>query len=173
MANASPFGTNGFGVTSSSLDYTDPNALQTMSYHGAQIVVNNAIIGRIQSWQPDGAYNRDGEHVYELSRVTIGKPIDYVPGKVSGFTVSFTRTEIWNQELELALGFANVFADLTDQTRPFTVQEFLYQGQNIYRVWEYRGCWLKAKNPEAWTSDGNYIHRVTGQMAYVARIRTT
>lgn len=172
MANPSPFGTNGFGVTSSSLDYTDPNNLQTMSYHGAQIVVNNAIIGRIQSWQPDGAYNRDGEHVYELSRVTIGKPIDYVPGKATGFTVSFTRTEIWNQELELALGFANVFADLTDQTRPFTVQEFLYQGQNVYRVWEYRGCWLKAKNPEAWTADGNYIHRVTGQLAYVARIKT-
>lgn len=172
MANPSPFGTNGFGVTSSSLDYTDPNNLQTMSYHGAQIVVNNSIIGRIQSWQPDGAYNRDGEHVYELSRVTIGKPIDYVPGKATGFTVSFTRTEIWNQELELALGFANVFADLTDQTRPFTVQEFLYQGQNVYRVWEYRGCWLKAKNPEAWTADGNYIHRVTGQMAYVARIKT-
>lgn len=172
MANPSPFGTNGFGVTSSSLDYTDPNNLQTMSYHGAQIVVNNAIIGRIQSWQPDGAYNRDGEHIYELSRVTIGKPIDYVPGKATGFTVSFTRTEIWNQELELALGFANVFADLTDQTSPFTVQEFLYQGQNVYRVWEYRGCWLKAKNPEAWTSDGNYVHRVTGQLAYVARIKT-
>ena len=173
MANPSPFGTNGFGVASASLDYTDPNNLQTMSYHGAQVVVNNAIVGRIQSWQPDGAYNRDGEHIYELSRVTIGKPIDYVPGKATGFTVSFTRTEIWNQELELALGFANVFADLTDQTRPFTVQEFLYQGQNIYRVWEYRGCWLKAKNPEAWTADGNYIHRVTGQMAYVARIKTS
>lgn len=172
MANPSPFGTNGFGVTSQSLDYTDPNNLQTMSYHGAQIVVNNAIIGRIQSWQPDGAYNRDGEHVYELSRVTIGKPIDYVPGKATGFTVSFTRTEIWNQEFELALGFGSVFADLTDQTSPFTVQEFLYQGQNVYRVWEYRGCWLKAKNPEAWTSDGNYVHRVTGQLAYVARIKT-
>jgi hypothetical protein len=156
-----------------SLDYTNPDDFQTMSYHGAAIVVNNAIVGRIQSWHPDNAYNRDGEHIYELSRVTIGKPIDYVPGKATGFTVSFTRTEIWNQELEITLGFGAVFSDLTDQNRPFIVQEFLFQGANVYRVFEYRGCWLKAKNPEAWASDGNYVHRVTGQMAYVARIRTT
>lgn len=172
MANASPFGTNGFGVVTSSLDYSNPDNLQTMSYHGAAIVVNNSIVGRIQSWHPDGAFNRDGEHVYELSRVTIGKPIDYVPGKATGFTVSFARTEIWDQELERALGFANVFTDLTDQTRPFTVQEFLYRGLEVYRVFEYRGCWLRSKNPEAWTSDGNYIHRVTGQLAFVTRIRT-
>lgn len=172
MANASPFATNGFGVSTSSLDYTNADDLQSMSWHGASIVVNNNIVGRIQSWHPDGAYNRDGEHVYELSRLTIGKPIDYVPGKATGFTVSFARTEIWDQELEKALGFNNVFSDLTDQTRPFTVQEFLYRGQQIYRVFEYRGCWLKAKNPEAWTSDGNYIHRVTGQLAYVSRIQT-
>ena len=65
-----------------------------MSYHGAAIVVNNAIVGRIQSWHPEGAYNRDGEHVYELSNVTIGLPVDYVPGKSTGFTVSFARTEV-------------------------------------------------------------------------------
>ena len=171
MPNASPYGTNAFGVTSQSLDYTDPGAPTTMSYHGAAIVVNNAIVGRIQSWHPEGAYNRDGEHVYELSNVTIGLPVDYVPGKSTGFTVSFARTEVWNQELEIALNYPAVFATLADQTKPFVVQEFLFQGTNPYRVYQYSGCWFKAKNPEAWASDGNYIQKVTGQIAYVSRVR--
>ena len=173
MPNPSPFASNSFGVQSAALDYTDPAAsVSTLTYHGACICVGGNIVGRINSWQPEGAYNRDGEHVYELSKVTIGKPVDYVPGKATGFTVSFARTEVWNQEFELALGFANVFETLIDQTRPFVVQEYLYQGTSPYRVIQYNGCWLKTKNPEAWTSDGNYIHKITGQLAYVSRLKT-
>jgi hypothetical protein len=171
MANPSPFGTNAFGVQAQSLDFTDPGAPTTMMYSGTAIVVNNNIVGRIQSWHPDGAYNREGEHVYELSKVTVGLPVDYVPGRATGFTVSYTRTEVWGQELELTLGFSNAFATLVDQTRPFTVQEYLYKGTDIYRCWQYSGCWLKSKNPEAFAADGNYIYRVSGQLAYVSRIQ--
>lgn len=171
MPNPSPFGANNFGVTAQALDVADAGSPSSMSYHGAAIVVNNNIVGRIQSWNPEGAYNRDGEHVYELSRVTIGKPVDYVPGKITGLTVSFARTEVWDQELELALGFGAVWADLTDQNRPFVVQEFLYKGQDPYRVWQYSGCWMKSKNPEGWTADGNYIYKISGQLAYVSRTR--
>jgi len=171
MPNPSPFGTNNYGVSSQTLDYTDVQAPQTMSYHGAAICVQGNIVGRIQSWNPEGAYNRDGEHVYELSRVTIGKPVDYVPGKITGLTVSFARTEVWGQELELALGFNSVWADLTDQTRPFIVQEFLFKGNDPYRIYQHNGCWMKTKNPEGWTADGNYIFKVSGQLAYVSRIR--
>lgn len=171
MPNPSPFGTNAFGVQSPSLDYNDPGAPTTMSYHGAAIVVQNNLVGRIQSWHPDGAYNRDGEHVYELSKVTMGKPIDLVPGKATGFTVSFARTEVWGQEFERALGYSDVFSDLTDQTRPFVVQEFLYKGSDPYRIYQYSGCWLMSKNQEAWSSDGNYIHKISGQLKYVSRIR--
>jgi hypothetical protein len=170
MPNPSPFGTNAFGVTSQPLDYTK-GAPQTMSYHGMTICVNGNIVGRINSWHPDGAYSRDGEHVYELSSFTIGKPIDYVPGKSTGFTVSFTRTEVWGEELELTMGYPNVFATLADQTYPFVIQEFVYKGQAAYRKWQYSGCWFKAKNPEAFTADGNYIYKVTGQIAYVSRIK--
>jgi len=169
MPSASPFATNTYQVQTPSLDFQQEG--DSISYHGASIVVQGNLIGRIQSWQPDGAYNRDGEHVYELNKNTTGRPIDYVPGKATGFTVSFARVEAWGQEFERALGFDNVFSDLTDQTRPFVVQEFLYQGTQPYRVFQYSGCWLKSKNPEAWTSDGNYIHKISGQLAYVSRIR--
>lgn len=169
MPSVSPFATNNYQVASPSLTYQQ--AGDSMSYHGAAISVAGNLVGRIQSWQPDGAYNRDGELVYELSMNTIGRPIDYVPGKATGFTVSFARIEAWGGEFELALGYSTVFQDLADQTRPFVVQEFLYQGATPYRVYQYSGCWLKSKNPEAWTSDGNYIYKISGQMAYVSRLK--
>jgi hypothetical protein len=169
MPNPSPYATNTYQVQSKSLDFQQTG--DSMSYHGAAIVVAGNLVGRIQSWQPDGAYNRDGELVYELNKNTIGKPIDYVPGKATGFTVSFARIEAWDQELEIALGYSDVFADLTDQNHPFVIQEFLYKGSTAYRVYQYSGCWLKTKNPEAWTSDGNYIHKISGQLAYVSRIK--
>lgn len=169
MANPSAFATNTYQVTSNSLDYQQRG--DSISYHGACLVVNGNIVGRVQSWQPDGAYNRDGEHVYELNKNTIGLPIDYVPGKSTGFTVSYARIEAWEQEFEIALGYGATFATLADQTRPFVVQEFLYKGVQPYRVYQYSGCWFKSKNPEAWTSDGNYIHKVSGQIAYVSRVK--
>lgn len=169
MANPSAFATNTYQVQSQSLDYQQVG--DSMTYHGAAIVVQGNLVGRIQSWQPDGAYNRDGEHVYELNKNTIGKPMDYVPGKATNFTVSFARVEAWGKEFELALGEQNVYADLTDQRKPFVIQEFLYKGNQPYRLFQYNGCWLRSKNPEAWTSDGNYIHKISGQIAYVSRLR--
>lgn len=169
MPNPSPFATNTYQVQTQSLDFQQTG--DSMSYHGAAIVVQGNLVGRIQSWQPDGAYNRDGELVYELNMNTAGLPIDFVPGKATGFTVSFARIEAWDQEFERALGYANVFSTLIDQTRPFVIQEFLYKGNTPYRVYQYSGCWLKSKNPEAWTSDGNFIHKISGQLAYVSRIR--
>ena len=171
MPNPSPFATNAYGVQSQSIDYSDPGAPTTMSYHGFALVVNQNIVGRIQSWNPEGAYSRDGEHLYELNKNTAGLPVDYVPGKATGFHVSFSRNEVWGQELELALGYDSVFANLTDQTRPFVGQEFLFKGSDPYRVWQYSGCWFNAKNPEGWTADGNYVYRITGSIAYVSRIR--
>jgi hypothetical protein len=171
MPNPSPFATNAFGVQTSSIDFTDPGSPTSMTYHGLAIVVQGNIVGRFTSWNPEGAYNRDGEHVYELNRVTMGKPVDYIPGKATGFTVSYGRTEVWDQELERTLGYPAAWADLTDQNRPFVSQEFLYKGTDPYRVWQYSGCWFRSKNPEGWTADGNYIYRVSGQIAYVSRIR--
>lgn len=172
MANPSPFATNSYGVNATAIDYADAGAPSTISYHGASIVIRGNIVGRINSWQPEGAYNREGEHVFELSHLTAGLPVDYVPGRATGFTVSFAKTEMWGQELELVLGYTNVWNNLIDQNRPFDVQEFTYKGTTPYRIFEYRGCWLRSKNPGGWEAQGNYIHTISSQLAYVSRIRT-
>lgn len=167
-ANTAPFGTNYFGVETPGLDNAVADAPSTKTYHGASIVVNNNIIGRITSWQP-AALTRAVNHVYELSHVTWGRPVDIVPGQNTGYSIAVTKVEVWQQEFELTLGYDAVWSDLADQNRPFTVQEYLFRGSSLYRVWAYRGCWFSDKSEEAWTADGDGIIRVTATLMYLRR----
>ena len=169
--NQSPFNTNKFGVQVKPFDDVTVNGASIQTYHGASIVCKGNIIGRITSFQPSNAYNRAGVHIYELSHKTWGLPVDYVPGKSEGFTMAIARAEVWQQELEIALGFDAVFDNLTDQTRPFTIQEYIFRGQAIYRVWQYNGCWFTKKDAEAFTADGDGIIKVSAEIAYVSRVR--
>jgi len=171
VPNAAQFAANPFGVNVKPLDFSVADAPTTKTYHGASIVVNGNIVGRITTWQAAGAYTRGGEHVYELSHVTWGHPVDYVPGRVEGFTVALTRVEVWNQELEIAFGYRAVFENLTDQDRPFEVLEYLFRGQSLYRVWKYSGCWFQEKSPESYDANGNGICSVSATIAYVSRTR--
>ena len=92
-----------------SLDYSDANnSLTTKVYHGVSICTGTGegsgnIIGRIQSWQPDSC-TRDGIHLYELANTSWGRPIEWIPGKATGFTIAVTRAEVWKAEMERALG---------------------------------------------------------------------
>jgi hypothetical protein len=160
MANVSP------------LDYTVDDALTTKVYHGVSITAgDNKIIGRIQSWQPD-SYTREGIHLYELADLSFGRPVEYVPGKSTGYTVAVTRAEVWNSEMEIAFGFTALFSDLIDQTRPFSVKEYWIKGTaGTSQIWEYRGCWFTNKNIEAITSDGDGITKISANLAYVSRSR--
>jgi len=174
MADPTPFALNSFGVKTVPIDYTQPGTPTLQSYHGGTIVVNSKIIGRIDEWNPAGAYNRDGSHVYELNINTFGKPVDYIPGVARNFNVTFTRGEVWDQELEIALGYPAVWQDLTDQNFPFTAQEMLFKGASIYRTWSYFGCWFTEKNlASGWSAEGDAKIKVNSNMAYVARKNTT
>jgi len=168
-ANTTAFASNSFGVNRQPIDYTQPGAPTVQSYHGGSIVVNNNVVGRIESWNPAGAYTRSGKHIMEVSHATWGLPVDYVPGVATGFNITFTRTEVWNQELEITLGYAAVWENLTDQTFPFVANEYLFQGVNLYRMWAYNGCWFTSKAPVEWTSEGEGIIKVSCDMAFVSR----
>jgi len=111
----------------------DEGKLTTKTYHGVSIVAgagqNKNIIGRIQSWQPD-SYTRDGIHLYELSDKFWGRPVEYIPGKATGYTIAVTRAELWQGEMERAFaGASNLFDDLIDQNFSFTVKEFWIRGK--------------------------------------------
>lgn len=172
MPSPVPFATNSFGVRVNKIDPDAAGTPTTQMYHGGTIVVNNNIIGRINSWHPAGAYNREGTHIYEVNKETWGLPVDYVPGRATGFNITFVRTEVWNQELELTLGYGAVWNNLTDQTFPFTSQEYLFRGEVVYRIWSYFGCWFTERNPVEWAAEGDGICRVNTNLAYVSRRRT-
>jgi hypothetical protein len=173
MPSPSPYAVNSFAVQTQPIDFTKEGAPTVQMYHGGTIVVNDKIIGRIQSWQAAGAYTREGSHVYELNSGTWGLPVDYVPGRATGFNITFTRSEVWFQELEIALGYAGVWSNLTDQNYPFTAREYLFRGADPYRVWSYLGCWFTEKNPNEYSAEGDGKISVSCGMAYVSRKKVT
>ena len=172
MANRSPYGGNSFGVKALEIDFDQPGTPTTQVYHGGTIVVEGNIIGRINAWQAAGSMTREGTHIYEVSKETWGLPVDYVPGRATGFNITWTRTEVWNQELERALGYPAVWKDLTDQNRPFRADEMLFKGVVPYRTWSYSGCWFTEKTPSEWSSEGDGVFSVSCNMAYVSRQKT-
>lgn len=172
MASPSPYAGNPHGVRVRPLDFDAPGAPTIKTYHGISIVVSGRIIGRIHSWNPQ-MYQRGGTPIYELSHLTFGRPVDYVPSVNTGYTISFTRTEIWNQEIEIAMGYPAVWADLIDQNRPFSIQEYLFRGSVVYRVWSYSGCWFTARNEEGFQDQPDAPRiMVNGELAFVSRVRT-
>jgi len=173
MTSPSPYAANSAGVKVAKIDFSKPNAPTTMMYHGGTIVANGKIIGRINNWQPAGAYTREATHIYEVNKETWGLPIDIVPGRATGFNVTFVRTEVWSQELEIALGYGATWSNLTDQNYPFTAMEYLFKGDTVYRSYSYLGCWMTEKNPEAWASDGDGVFKVSCNMMYISRVKTT
>lgn len=155
------------------LDYKTGESLTTKVYHGVSITAgDNKIIGRIQSWQPD-AYTREGIHLYELADLSFGRPVEYIPGKATGYTIAIARAEVWNSEMEIAFGFSRTFNDLIDQARPFSLSEYWIKGTaGTSQIWEYKGCWFTGKNMDAITSDGDGVTKISATLAYVSRNRT-
>lgn len=177
---------NDWGVRVFALhDNNRTNAPQ--SYHGISIAAGlddsgglsggtTAPVGRVTSWNPQN-YARDVVHTYELSAGTAGKAVDITPGRNTQYTVSMTRVELWEQELEVALGLTDadeVFEDLVDQDRPFRSDEVLMRATTLYRHWVYRGCWLTQMSFNGWESEGSDLRMVrTGEFMFVRRSRVT
>lgn len=170
MASPTPFAANPHGVRVRPLDFDAAGAPTIKTYHGISIVVNGRICGRIKSWNPQ-MFSRNGAHVYELNHLTFGRPVDYVPSVNTNYNLSVSRVEVWNQEFEIALGYPAVWADLIDQNRPFSIQEYLFRGSAVYRVWLYSGCWFTSRNEQAFSSEGDAQVVVDGQIAFVSRTR--
>ncbi len=166
MPSAFPHAPNQFGVHVPGLDQNAPGFPDAQTYHGFFMVARNRIVGRMQSFQTSH-YSRGGNHVMELNAFTAGHPVEYVPTVAQNFKCSFLHGEIWNGEMELALGFPAVFADLTDQTRSFNVEEWLQRGRELYRIWQYAGMWLNEKNREEYSVGGDYQVKVKGEASFV------
>ncbi|EHM1384171.1 hypothetical protein KFS98_003658 [Salmonella enterica] len=156
---------NGYGVTSPSLALD-----MTKTYHGVSITLpNGGIIGRIQDFNPTFA-SRSIVPLYELNRQTVGRPIDNIPGIESGRSISITRVEVWDDELEIALAAAErEWIDLCEQTKPFSIIESMFRGNSKYRAWSYDGCWFASKSLDSFSAEGDMKVSASAEINYVIR----
>lgn len=165
---------NRFGVESTRrlpIDYSDPRAPITQSYHGFGIRVGGVFIGRFTEWTPI-QMAREGVHIRELNPLTYGQPVDYVPGVESNFSLAFGRAEVWGEELEKAFGDPRAYNLLINQNRPFDVDEVYKRGNEVYAIYRHVGCWFTSKAQQAFQAEGgDSVIRISGEIAFVNRIQ--
>jgi len=161
---------NNFGVLSTPLNLSDQYAPTTQTYHGFSIQVSGVTIGRLTEWTPQ-ALDRDVTLLYELNAKTWGQPVDAVPGKANTFTVGFGRAEVWGEEIEKAFGETDAYTLLVNQSTPFAIDEVFLRGTSLYRRYRYLGCWFNSKSWDAFTSDGEGVIRVSGELTFVNKIK--
>ena len=171
MASLTPYGTNSQNITTPSFDYSKPGMPSTKVYHGLTVVVDGNIIGRIQTWTPAGK-TRTATHKWELSKSTFGRPVDLIPGRSEGYTISMQRVEVWDQEIEIVFGYGSTFSDLMDMTYPFQAQEQWFKGDDLYKVWVYPSCWFTSLQEEGPSADGDGIVMCSAEIMHLPRVRT-
>jgi len=149
----------------------DGNERLAQTVHGLDIEVGGRIVGRIESYKVS-PQTKTITPQRELTRKGYGRIVEQVPGKGNDTqTISIIRPELWASEMEIAFGYAAVFQDLTDQTRPFTLYERLYKGTVPYRVWGFFGCWFGSQDIGDFTVDGDSIIKKTAEIHYTARVK--
>lgn len=166
------FAGNNFNQQVEPLDYNVPHPISVKTFHGITLVVNGNVLGRIQSWSNSGAYTREGEHVYELNNRTYGRPVDFVPGRATGYSINGKVAELWGSEIEFQTGSTARYIDLVSQVRAFEAQEFWFRGAEPYEVWSYLGCWLTDRNEDDYIAEGNTRVLANFNFSYVSRQHT-
>lgn len=162
---------NSAGAVASAIDFNKAHTPVQQIYHGGTIKKGGKTIGRVLTWEAT-PLTRDVTHRFEVNGATWGVPVDIVPGKTSGYSITMTKNEIWGNELELMLGYSDVWENLTNQNYPFTASEVLFKGTAIYRQWDYYGCWFTEKNPNAWEAEGDGNIMINCGLAYLRRFKT-
>jgi hypothetical protein len=152
---------------------------RTKIYHGMDIAVeygsNRYRIGRIQSWAPQ-ARTRQAVHKYELSSATWGRPVDLIPGRSEGYSISMSRVEVWGQEVEKVFGLVDpttLFRDLMDMRWPVTLYEYLYRGDGdakLYTLWQYPQSWITSYGESEYSAEGDGIITVNLELMHLPRV---
>ncbi len=152
-------------------DQSHPDQTSVKVFYGTDIMVDGQVLGRVQNFQDQEGGQMGTTHIRELSRNGSRVPVDIVPGIVEGFNLSLGTVSLWNNEIELRLGWRDTgrWNNLSDQDRPFTMRRLLYRGSELYQTTLYRGCWITSKTPSGFEAEGDGIVRMDCEIAYVAR----
>ena len=152
------------------LDDTHPQAPTIQTYSGFSIQIDGVTIGRITEWTPH-QMDRQVNIVKELNAKTFGQPVDAVPSGAENFNLTFARAEVWGEEVEKAFGEDDIYLLLTNQTRPFSIDEVYMKGRTLYRRYRYLGCWFTSKNVDQFSATGDNQIKISGELVFVNKIR--
>jgi hypothetical protein len=147
-----------------------PFAPTIQTYSGFSLQIDGITIGRLTEWTPH-QMDRTVNVVKELNAKTFGQPVDAVPAGAENFTLSFARAEVWGEEVEKAFGEDDIYLLLTNQTRPFSIDEVYLKGRQLYRRYRYLGCWFTSKNVEQFSASGDNQIKISGELIFVNKIR--
>jgi hypothetical protein len=146
-------------------------------YHGMDIAVEGPngryLIGRIQSWAPQQR-TRQAVHKWELNSRTFGRPVDLIPGRAEGYSISLSRAEVWGQEIEKVFGLVdsgNLLRDLMDVRWPITLYEYLYRGEGkLYSLWQYPQCWITNYGESDFSAEGDGVITTNLELMHLPRL---
>jgi len=169
MASSTPTSSTANPVPA--MDFSKEGMFSSKTYHGLSILVGGNVIGRVQSWAPD-ARTRTAVHKWELSANSFGRPVDLIPSKADGYSISIGRIDVWDAELEKVCGYGSVWSDLIDQNYPFVFTEQLYKGDKPYRTWIYPSCWFTSYAEQSSEAEGDGAYLITAQVMHMPRTRT-
>ncbi len=151
----------------------NPPVTNIRTSHGITIqTASGVIIGFITNFTP--AQGKAVTPAYELNAITSGRPIENVPGNVSGLSLDVSRYDIYPRRMEEAFG-TDDFEMLTDQNVPFTVQEITRipggDGETFTtEVRQYTGCWFTSIG-RSFRADDTRIIMVSARMVYLSKER--
>lgn len=146
---------------------------RTRTSHGLTIrVVGGPVIGACFGFTEQ--VTRDLEDAWEIDANATGyRPVDIVPGNVSGRSLRIDRYDLFTQVMEEVLGSREVVV-LSDQTRPFVLRTHwqspvgaLLGGRRIY---QYEDCWFASMGRVARADDTRLVG-VNAEIRYGLRRR--
>jgi len=146
------------------------NPPQTLVRTSHAITIRTAgglVIGLINGWTPQ--MSRDITPIYEINAVTSGEPLENVPGNIKNLTIGVTRYDLYTQRMEDAFGTADITM-LSNQDRPFEVQEAYKFPNGTGEVYIYSGCYFSQVGRN-YRSDDQRIINVNASLSYVRKTR--
>jgi len=136
--------------------------------HALTIKANGITVGLINGWNP--TQSRTVTPIFEVDIDTSGAPVEYMPGNVTGLTITVQRYDTYISRMEQAFGTPDLFM-LSRQSQPFSVLEAWSNPDPTQQKerFMYAGCWFTSLG-RTLRSDGDRLVNVNATLVYTSKL---
>lgn len=148
----------------------NPPQTATITSHSLTIKTQaGLLIGMIKQWNPQQQRTITG--LYEINSATSGEPVEKVPGNITNLVITVQRYDLYTKKMELAFGTSDLTM-LSQQDRPFNVQEFWRFPDNSTESYLFSGCWFSVVGKN-YQSDDTRVVLVNATLEYTRKDKMT